>query len=269
MFAADTSRFRRWFWPLGATTGSDGRVYVFVAEMYERGDRYLTEVVPTSTFLAAINPSTWYPEWYGRPGDGSAALYGFSAASDERWTYLYAQCHRQFGFDPYVFVLAHDRECGPRVTVGRVRRGDVLARPSYWDGARWQSNPVRVTPVFGTAGHIARPSQVVRRDNWWLAITKLDDWWGNRILVERAARPTGPFVTLHEMWPQPKCPRDCNTYFASWVPSVDANTLTFGLSHNRWDGVFTAVYRPTFGAMSAPPFEFSPADRCGLGQCYD
>jgi hypothetical protein len=267
LFAEYTSRFQRWFWPLGATIGSDGRVYVFAAEMREEGGSYLTRVVPTATFAAAVNPSNWNVEWYGRPGDGSAALYGFSIASDRNWTYLYAQCHRQFGFDPYIFVLAHDRSCTSRVTVARVRRGDVLSAPRYWDGARWRADRSRARPVFGAAGLIARPTQVVFHNNQWMAITKLDDWWGKRIVVEQARRPTGPFALVEQRWPSPKCPRDCNTYFASWIPAPNPGAMFFGLSHNRWDGLPTAVYRPTFGRLDAPRYSPSIADRCSVGYC--
>jgi len=37
------------------------------------------------------------------------------------------------------------------------------------------------------------------------------------------------------------------------------------LSHNRWDGVATAVYRPTFAVIGAPTPTMAPADRCSLG----
>ncbi len=267
LFGEHTSPFRRWFWPLGSMIGSDGRIYVYAAEMQERGESYLTHVVPASTFVAAVDPATWNVEWYGRPGDGSAALYGFSIASDESWTYLYAQCHRQFGFDPYIFVLAHDRDCAARVTVGRIPRGSALARPTYWDGRRWQTDPARARSLFATDGGRARPAQVVLHNNQWMSITKVDDWWGKQIVVEQAPRPTGPFAVTRTLSPQPKCPDDCNTYFASWVPGPSDATMIFGLSHNRWDGIPTHVYRPTFGAVTAPPWTPSHADRCNVGHC--
>jgi len=267
LFAADTAQYFRWFWPLGATVGSDGRVYVFAAEMTERGDSYLTEVVPVGTHVAAFDPDSWTVEWYGRPADGGASLYGWSIASDDDWAYLFAQCHRQFGFDEYALVLAHDRSCASRVTVARVPVGRPLDPPRYWDGRRWQADPARAAPIIEMQGRLANPTQFVFHDNHWLAITKVGDWWGDRILIEQSRRATGPFEIIEERRPAAKCIRDCNTYFASWVPAIDANSLYAGLSHNRWDGVATAVYRPTFTQVSTPSFAPSPAARCSQGHC--
>ncbi len=47
LFAADTIPFVRWYWPLGAEMGADGRVHVFAAEMNERGPGYLTRTEPS------------------------------------------------------------------------------------------------------------------------------------------------------------------------------------------------------------------------------
>ena len=267
LFAADTARYFRWFWPLGATLADDGRVYIFAAEMTERGDSYLTEVVPVGTHVAAFDPDTWTVEWYGRPSNAGASLYGWSIASDDDWTYLYAQCHRQFGFDEYALVLAHDRSCASRVTVARVPNGRPLDAPRYWDGRRWQADPARAAPIIETQGRLANPSQFIFHDNHWLAITKVGDWWGDRIMIEQSRRPTGPFEVIEERRPAPKCARDCNTYFASWIPAIDRTAWYVGLSHNRWDGVATAVYRPTFTRVSTPAFAPSPAGRCGQGHC--
>ncbi|TFH19837.1 MAG: hypothetical protein E4H05_03695 [Acidimicrobiales bacterium] len=100
-----------------------------------------------------------------------------------------------------------------------------------------------------------------------MAITKVGDWWGDRVLVERAIRPTGPFSIVAEIVVVPKCAVDCNTYFASWIPSADPTQLVYGLSHNRWDGIATEVYRPTFASVLAPTYRMSTADRCSLGYC--
>ncbi len=85
-----------------------------------------------------------------------------------------------------------------------------------------------------------------------MAITKVGDWWGDRILVERSERAVGPYSTVSVIPVVPKCVVDCNTYFASWIPSSQPGQLIYGLSHNRWDGIASEVYRPTFGAIAAP-----------------
>ncbi len=266
LFAEHTAPRFRWFWPLGAEVGSDQRVYVFMAEMNELGEKYLTHVVPSATYVAAIDTDTWDVEWYGQPANGGPDLYGFAIESDDDWTYLFAQCHRQFGFDPFVFVLGHDRACADEVTIARVPRGQLLAPPAYFDGARWQSSPARATPIIETSGRRANPTQFVHHGNQWMAITKLDDWWGQRVIVERAFHPAGPYEFYDERWPAIKC-EECNHYFASWIPTDNQSILTFGLSHNRWDGVASWVYRPTFHTITAPRWQPGSAARCQLGQC--
>jgi hypothetical protein len=267
LFPASTVKFSHWYWPLDAAMGTDGRVYIFTAEMYERGQRYLTRVEPTSTVIAGVDIDTLAVEFLGAPADASNRLYGWSIESDDDWTYLYAHCYRQFGFDPFFDVLAHDRSCSNIVTVARVPRGQLFAAPEYWSGAGWSRRRADAVPVIERAGRMVNASDIVYRDNRWLAVTKVDDWFGRQIFVESAARPTGPFERIATLTAPLKCPQDCNTYYASWVPSTDASRLTIGLSHNRWDGIFTAVYRPSFFTIPKPAFRFADAARCSIGHC--
>ena len=202
-----------------------------------------------------------------RPRDASAALCGFSIDSDNTWTYLYAQCHRQFGFDPYIFVYAHDRTCASRVTVARVPKGRLLAAPTYWTANGWQADPAAAVPILETS-RMVNASQFVRVNGNWMVITKVGDWWGDRIIVEQSLRPVGPFTVVAEWVTPPKCASsECNNYFASWIPSADPSQLVYGLSNNRWDGIASNVYRPTFGTIAAPPWRKAPAERCSLGYC--
>jgi hypothetical protein len=122
-------------------------------------------------------------------------------------------------------------------------------------------------PIIETKNRMVNATQFVRVANTWMAITKVGDWWGDRILIERAERAVGPYSVVSVIPAVPKCVRDCNTYFASWIPSSQAGQLTYGLSHNRWDGIASVVYRPTFGAIPAPAFTTSTAQRCSLGYC--
>ena len=138
LFPTETAPFSHWFWPLDATVGQDGRLYVFVAEMVERGPLYLSTTEPIATRVVAVDLATMTPVAAGLAPNASASLYGFSIASDATWTYLYSQCHRQFGWSPSILLLAHDLSCSSNVTVARVPKGQVLQSPSYWDGATWQ-----------------------------------------------------------------------------------------------------------------------------------
>jgi hypothetical protein len=287
LFADQTTPMVTWHWPLDAAMGTDGNVYVYVAEMREiplpepdpddpdappPGDGYLDHTVPVATRVARVDPETWNVEWYGTAYDVSADLYGFSIESDAEWTYFFAQCHRQFGFDPYIFgVLAHDRSCSDRVTVARVPRGQLFEPYRYWNGLEWVLDKSQAVPIIDQSGRFASPTQFLFRNNHWTAVTKLDDWWGDEIVVEQARRPTGPFDEIARFRAQPKCDVDCNTYFASWADGqndeVGDAPLTVSLSHNRWDGTATSFYRPTFFHIDAPPDIAASADRCVLGHC--
>jgi len=266
LFAAETTPFVRWFWPLGAEMGADGLLHVFAAEMNERSPGYLVRTEPSATVVAIVDPVSLQVRSTARPGDASASLYGFSIESDSTWTYLFAQCHRQFGFDPYIYVYAHDMTCAPRVTVARVPRGQLLAAPTYWTGNGWRADPAGAVPILDTS-RLVNASQFTLVNNQWLAITKVGDWWGDRVVVEYALRAVGPYSVIAQWVPATKCAVDCNNYFASWIPSAVSGQLLYGLSHNRWDGIASEVYRPTFGTFPAPPQRLLPAERCSLGYC--
>ena len=258
MFFADrTAPFERWFWPLDAALGDDGRVYVFTAEMEERGEAYLTHTVPVGTWVAVFDPATDTVVDEVRPPNASADLYGWSITSDERWTYLYAHCYRQFGFDPYIFVRAFDRSCSADITVARVPKGRLFDPPRYWDGRSWQPDPAQAVPIIETAGRRINANQFEWTGSRFVSVNKEGDWWGDTILLAESTSPTGPFVVYDELAAPVKC-ADCNSFFATWVPAAAAgrsdNTFVIAVSHNRWDGVTTSVYRPTFHRVRAPIF---------------
>ncbi len=264
----ETVPYSRWFWPLDATV-SDGLVWVFLAEMVERGPVYLSITEPVATRVVALDPNSLQPVGSGYPANRSADLYGFSIAEDDQWTYLYAQCHRQFGWDPTIFgTNGHDNSCSADVTVGRVPRGRVLDPPAYWDGASWQSDPARAVTVMPKGRRVINPAQVMWTGDEFLAVTKEGDWLGSTIYLDRAPAAQGPWSNYGRMPAIPKCaPSVCNTYFASWIPPVlPGGDLVVGLSHNRWDGRPSSVYRPTFLQVPTPgdhPF----ALRCSLVDC--
>jgi hypothetical protein len=269
LFAGQTTQFGRWFWPLDAEMGSDGRLYVFMAEMLEQGPLYLSYTTPISTRAVAIDVGRMRPVWYGTPGDSTGALYGFSIASDQRWTYLYAHCHRQFGHSTVgLFPGAHDFDCADDVFVGRVRKGQVLDQPAYWDGSTWQNDRNRAVPVMPREGRAINPSQIRWTGTEFVAVTKVGDWFGDTIVFDRAPAAQGPWTTYTRMPATPKCsPNACNTYFASWIPGGgDKGYDMIGLSHNVWSGELSVVNRPTFHQL-APPGSHSRATRCALVDC--
>ncbi len=257
-FADRTDPFHRWFWPLDATELTDGRIGVFMAEMDERGADYLTRTVPIGTWIAVFDPATDAVVSETRPSDGSADLYGWSVTSDATWTYLYAQCYRQFGFDIYIYTYAFDRSCATEVTVARVPLGQVFTPPEYWDGATWQPDPARAAPIIDQAGRRINANQFEWTGAGFVSVNNEGDWWGDTIYLSRSLRPTGPFEVYDTIRAPLKCsPVDCNSFFATWVPAVAAQRplgrFVVSIAHNRWDGVITSLYRPSFFDVDAPP----------------
>ncbi len=72
LFPAETAPFSHWFWPLDATVGQDGRLYVFVAEMVERGPLYLSTTEPIATRVVAVDLATMTPVAAGLAPNASA-----------------------------------------------------------------------------------------------------------------------------------------------------------------------------------------------------
>ena len=216
-----TERFERWFWPLDAAVADDGRVYVYAAEMEEQGADYLTKTVPLGTWVAVFDPSTSRVVQEVRPPDSSTDLYGWSITSDEGWTYLYAHCYRQFGFDAYAFVAAFDRSCSTDITVARVPRGKLFDPPRYWDGSNWQTDPARARPIITSADRRINANQFEWTGERFVSVNKEGDWWGDTIYLAESSSPTGPFRIYDSIIAPVKC-ADCNSFFATWVPAAAA-----------------------------------------------
>ena len=240
LFADAVDRFDRWFWPLGGELGNDGRLHVFVAEMRERGDRYLQNSEPTATWLVSIDVEDFSVHDPRPAPDASADLYGWSVVSHGRHTYLYAHCYRQFGWEPFPFAdppfLAHDWSCTAAVTVARIPRGELDAVPEYWNGSTWTAGSASAVPVIETEGRSVNPTQVGILNGRFIAVTKVGDWWGDAVVLDVAPSPEGPWRTYGEVTVEVECER-CNTYFASFVPFGHGDhSVTIGLSRNTWDG---------------------------------
>lgn len=253
LFADQTRRFQHWYWPLDASTTSDGQIGIFVAEMRERGPGYLQHTEPVATWLATVDPDSLEITDLQPAAKASAALYGWSVTSDESWTYLYGFCYRQFGWDPLPFApetLAHDRECSAEVRVGRVPLGRLDEAPTYWNGSSWSAQPADATPVMDL-GRSINPAQIRWNGQQFVAVTKVGDWWGRTIHVDTSPNAYGPWRAVEELPVAPVCD-GCNTYFASLVP-VPASESGFvvGISNNTWDGAHSSHYAPTFLSVGA------------------
>lgn len=255
LFPNDTDRKDRWFWPLAGDMGADGMFHLFVAEMRERGPSYLSKTEPVATWRVRIDPATLQVVDAQPAADASAALYGWSIVSDSTYSYLYAHCHKQFGWDPFPFVsppvYVHDFDCVQDVTVARVPRGRFEQPLQYWNGASWTSNRATAANIVPT-GRLVSASQFYRTaPGKYVAITKVGDWFGETIEIDVASSPQGPFRTVRTIATGRRCP-DCNTYFPSKLPYDAANgEWIIGLSNNRFSTTSLTHYDPTF--FTIPP----------------
>ncbi len=247
---AETDEFETWFWPLDGYQASDDTFVLYLAEMHEHGDRYLTHTMPTATWTTTIDLTTMEPGPLEPAPDPSGDLYGFEIVTDDEFVYLYAQCHRQFGFSE----LGLD-ECGNDVTIARHPHGNDDAI-EYFDGDGWDGDgdgAASVAPPLRSDEYeFSHPMQVEPLGNRWISVTKVSDWWGDTIKLATAPAPEGPWVTTSIVPTATWGPSDeFSAYFTSIVDSDRANrTVTLATSNNRWDGSYSDAYRPTFDEVS-------------------
>jgi hypothetical protein len=252
LFPDATQRRQHWFWPLGGDVGADGHFHLFVAEMRENGAAYLTETEPIATWVVTIELTTMQVIDRRPAPNSSASLYGWSVASSDEYTYLYAQCHRQFGWSTFPFVsppvYVHDFNCSDIVRVGRVPKGRFDLAPTYWNGSSWVASASQAVDI-SPPGRGIDPMQIYFVDGRWLAVTKLGDWFGDKIVVDVASLPQGPFTTVRSIPTPPRC-SNCNTYFASLVPYPGTDgSMLIGISNNVFGNLDLRLYDPTFFAI--------------------
>ncbi len=255
--SARTTPFHRWFWPMGGAVARDGTFRLFLAEMVERGSGYLSNSEPVRTWMATISlPSLRVLRVRPAP-DAGPRLYGWSVVNRGAFTYLFGHCYRQFGWS----WLGHD-PCAAHVRVARVPRGRLNVRPTYWNGSRWTSRPgraVSIAPRRGPSGEArdVNPMQIGLVNGCWISVTKVGDWYGDKIYLDHAPSPVGPWRTAAVIPATPLGPSH-TTYFASLIAS-SATTRIIGLSNNRWDGHLSSEYRPTF--IAVPHDRWRPCER--------
>ncbi|MFK8022624.1 MAG: hypothetical protein AB8G26_01565 [Ilumatobacter sp.] len=236
-----------WYWPLDGYQLDADTFVLHLAEMEERGDRYLDNATPVATWEVSIDLTSMTVGPLRPAPDPTTALYGFEIVDDGDVRYFYGQCHRQFGFGE----IGHD-ECAATVLLARRPIDEPQAPLEYWDGDEWTRNSRRaenVAPLV-TPGEeqfrFANPMQVEYDDGRWIAVTKVNDWFGGTLHFDVAEQPQGPWTTtsVRPVAP-PGDPAEVTSYFASFVPS-DEEGWTLAVSSNRWDGAYSNAYRPRF-----------------------
>ena len=254
LFADATQQQHHWFWPMGGEIGADGNFHVFVAEMRENGSAYLTKTEPIATWLVTIDLATMQVVDRRPAVNSSNSLYGFSVASDDAYTYLYAHCHRQFGWSAFPFVsppvYVHDFGCVQKMTVARTPKGRFDQPLEYWNGAAWVGDPAAAANIV-PGGRLVSASQFYRTaPGTWVAVTKVGDWFGDTIEIDVASSPQGPYRTVRTI-SVPRACNTCNNYFASLLPYASSDgRWILGLSQNVFGDLDLSRYDPTFFAIN-------------------
>ncbi len=247
---------RRWYWPLDGEIGADGMLWIFFAEISNpAGTGAGPGTAPSGTWLARIEPSTLEMLSFAPAPDSGTALYGWSVVSDGRFSYLYGHCNRQYVHDvdgPGQF----DAECMPKAFLARVPLGRFDLRPEYWNGSGWVGDAASAVSVHTRSA--ANPMSVQWFGDVFVSVTKIDDWWGTKLYIDRSSTAHGPWETVRtvSVVDDRKCSSGCGNYGAFLMPWLDAGgRMTVAVSNGGEFPLWRAnasLYRPSFFSFDVP-----------------
>jgi hypothetical protein len=249
-----------WFWPMGGETFG-GKVYVYWAEMrkdgYEPGPNDGLGWHPVRTWLAVYSARTLERlAFQPAPDAGVAPLYGYAVATQGDYTYLFGNSFeqnmaREGG-------LANGPHSGTRIWLARVPAGQFGAVPEYRTADGWSGDPGAAVPILQRYW-AENPMQPRFLGGQWVAVTKVDGYWGDQIAVDVATDPWGPWTTVdvRGISPRGNDPK-MNTYHAHLMPWLSGGALVVSISQNARDMTLDAYpqpwrYRPGFFAAALIP----------------
>ena len=252
---AQTIDGRTWFWPMDGEIGVDGNLWIFMVEMNNpSGGGAGYGALPVRTWVAILDRTTLRQLYFEPAPDTSNRLYGWSVASNDRWSYLYSHCYRQYA-NPGNSIAQFDASCMPNTHLARVPKGNFVAAPEYWSGSAWTTNAAAAVPI--TSRNVANPMSVQWFGDVFVSVTKENEWWGTRLIVDRAPAPQGPWttVTTRSVLGDMKC-STCGNYGAFLMPWLDQNgkmvvALSSGGDFDLWRQN-ARLYRPTFHTFDVP-----------------
>lgn len=244
-----------WFWPMDGEIGIDGNLWIFMVEMNNpSGGGASHGAVPVRTWIAILHRTTLRQLYFEPAPDSSNRLFGWSVVSSDRWSYLYSHCYRQFA-NQVDGVGQFDAACMPHTYLARVPRGDFVAQPEYWNGTGWTRTAAAAVAV--TSRNVANPMSVQWFGDVYVSVTKENEWWGSRLIVDRAPAPQGPWttVTTRSVVGDMKC-ASCGNYGASLLPWLNPDgrmivALSSGSDFALWRQD-AWIYRPTFHTFDVP-----------------
>lgn len=275
---AQTQPLGRWFWPLDGEIGADGALWIFFAEMRNpSGSGAGLGTAPVATWIARLDPVSLAVVSFAPAPDSSAGLYGWSVVSDDQWSYLFGHCYRQYINDvdgPGQF----DASCMPDTYLARVPVGHFEQTPEYWTAAGWSGSAADAVPILHRG--YSSPISVQWFGDVFVSVSKVSDWWGTTIEIDRAHTPEGPWQRIGAISTvaDRRC-SNCGNYGAFLMPWLDAaGNMTIALSNGAPFDLWYAnaqLYRPSFysfplptastaGSAAAPPAFTVPVGDAGF-----
>ena len=184
------------FWPLGGEV-HDRRLTIFWAEMENddpppAGDGIKRH--PVRTWIGTYDVAS-LERLDLRPAknDGVFPQYGFAVASDDEHTYLFGNSNLlNLTFEGGFYNGPHS---ATKMFLARVPLGDLSAALEYRTADGWSRRANDAVPIserFWTDNGM-QPRYL---DGHWLAVTKIDGFWGTETIVETARDPWGPWTIV-------------------------------------------------------------------------
>ncbi len=199
-----------------------GELWVFWVEMIK--DPYNPDPPdglgwhPERTYLASYDASTLKRKTFGlAPNSGAAPIYGYAVASNDSHTYLFGNTFEQnmlreggFWNGPHSATAMWLRTGAAWVVSGR--------HPSTAPPMGWSSDPAAAVPIANRY-FAENPMQPRYLDGQWVATTAVDGYWGDKLAVDVAPQPWGPWTTVQysDLAPRNGDPK-MNTYHAQPLP---------------------------------------------------
>jgi hypothetical protein len=251
-----------WFWPMGGESFG-GQVVVFWAEM--RRDGFTPGPIdglgwhPVRTWIGAYDAQTLQRRSFvPAPDAGVTPIFGYAVASQGEHTYLFGNTFEQ--------NLAREGgyHNGPHsataMWLARVPLGQFGTAPEYRTADGWSYDRALAVPITSRFW-AENPMQPRFLGGQWVAVTKVDGYWGEELAVDVAIEPWGPWTTVERRGVSPRGgdPK-MNTYHAHLMPWLDGGALVVSISQNARNMTRDAYpaparYRLGFfrAALVAPP----------------
>jgi len=264
------SRLSKWFWPMGGQTFG-GKVYVFWAEMtkdgYEPSPPNGLGWHPARTWLAVYDAQSLARlSFSAAPNSGVQPIYGYAVDSDADYTYLFGNnfeqnLQREGGY----FNGPHS---GTVMWLARVPLGSFASPLEYRTADGWSYDAAASVPIMQRYW-AENPMQPRYLNGQWVAVTKVNGYWGESLAVDVANDPWGPWTTTESRSIAPRGGDPLmNTYHAHLMPWLDGGSLVVSISQNARNMLRDAWpaphrYRLAFfrsALVAPPPREEIPVD---------